>query len=73
MRYTRYGIVLQQNFLPAVCAVIVAPPVCVGDGNGDIEGFCGDLMAIRSQDHNDSSIVAGFSNPRLIRDFPSSS
>jgi len=55
---------LQQNFLPAVCVVVVALAVCIDDGNGDIEDFCGEFITDNSPEHNGPGIVTGFSNPR---------
>jgi hypothetical protein len=41
MRYTRYEIVLQQNSLPVVCVVIVAPLAYIDDGSGNIGDLWG--------------------------------
>jgi hypothetical protein len=35
---------LQQNFLPTVCVVIVVPAVCIDDGKGEMEDFCGNSL-----------------------------
>jgi hypothetical protein len=41
MRYTRYEIVLQQNSLPDVRVVIVAPLAYIDDGSGNIGDLWG--------------------------------
>ena len=41
MRYTRYDIDLQQNFLPAVRVVVVAPLAYIDDGSGNIGDLWG--------------------------------
>ena len=38
----------------------VAPVAYIGDGNSDIEDFCGEPITVRSPDHDDPGIVAGF-------------
>ncbi|MBW8040205.1 MAG: hypothetical protein FVQ85_09425 [Planctomycetes bacterium] len=63
MRYIRFDVVLQQNSLSAVCAVIVAALVRIDQGNGEIEDFCGESITVESPEHKGLGIIAGFSNP----------
>ena len=62
---------MQQNFLPAVCVIVVAPVAYVDDGKGDIEDFCVKFITDNSPEQNGPCIVAGFSNlwPAAQKDF----